>query len=159
MKMRNFFAHVRGLLKGSPPQYSNALAPILRYSDSLLAVTTVKGNIIDMSREIKNMMAVTQSGSCDQFLYCLDECSHYDYLKALEYIARESKPVIGIEVDTLSSLRKGTMMLYVFPLAARKGSEVYLLHLLASKQDQLYASTDYSHIEKLTIPITHTLKS
>jgi len=150
MNMTNFFAHVGGLLKGRPPQYSNALEPILRYSDSLLAVTTDKGEIVDMSREIKNMMAVTQSGSCDQFLYCLDESSHYDYLKALEYITRESKPVIGIEVDTLSSLRKGTMMLYVFPLPAQQTSEVCLLHLLANKQDQLRASTDYSHIEKLT---------
>lgn len=144
MRMRDFF--------GDNPQDSKILlSNLIDHISDFVAICDSKGKIQLHSRRFKNALRDTYLGPVPtDFADIIDASCRFEYLKLLEYVERERKPVIDFRIKT--NLVSGGVepLLSIIPSGTKPESTVRLLHIIRPSAHQEPTTPDFGQFEKLT---------
>lgn len=145
------FTRKRDLLRTDSLDHDILLGSLIDNVSDLVAVTDSFGRITRHSRSFET--AIEDAGLAGipiDFADIINESDRFDYVKLLEYVSREDKPVIDFRMKTVLATGNAETLLSVILTGSRSNSKSQLLHILRSANNNEITTPDLGHIEKLT---------
>lgn len=144
MRIRDFF--------GDSPQDSKILlSNLIDHSSDTIAVCDSSGKIQLHSQRFKNALRDTDLGPVPtDFADIIDTSCRFEYLKLLEYVSREHKPVIDFRIKTVLVFGGVESLLSIIPSGTKPESTSRLLHIIRPAENREPTTPDFGQLEKLT---------
>ncbi|MFQ5607192.1 MAG: histidine kinase dimerization/phospho-acceptor domain-containing protein, partial [Candidatus Zixiibacteriota bacterium] len=132
-------------------EHAEIIRSLLEHNCGIVALTDGSGVINSTSHEFDKLFTpVGRRARVRSISDLLTERATHDYMSILDYIRRERRPILDLDITTLAGQTERNMTLTVTPVPSSGHSITSLINTFAYPKQPEQIETDLGHMEKLT---------